>query len=254
MRSSIWIVAALFSMTALVAVPGAPAQVEQVPCGDPRGCPDLIVDQTRFVVGTQRTENFGANSCAVQEGMITAGQRQVIRFTFNSPNIGKGDLKIGSPADHPEWFEFATCHNHFHFREYADYRLWTPAQHQSYEAIRQAEPGKTAAQVLAEHPELAPVAGMKMGFCVIDIMPGVGVNQAAPDPLPKYTNCNNDQGISRGWADEYLFTLDGQWIDVTGLATGAYVLEAEINAERLYVEESYTNNRAWLPVGVLSNL
>lgn len=38
--------------------------------------------------------------------------------------------------------------------------------------------------------------------------------------------------------------LDGQWIDVTGLAPGYYVLEAEVNAERFFEESSYENNAA----------
>src|SRR5687767_4391597 len=145
MRATFWIAPALLLMTAVATIPSSPAQFgDPVPCGDPRGCPDLIVDSTRFANGTQRTENLGANSCAVQEGMVQAGARQVLRFTFNSPNVGKGDLIVGSPAAHPEWFVFAPCHNHFHFKEYADYRLWVPATWQQWEALRAAQPEKTA--------------------------------------------------------------------------------------------------------------
>jgi hypothetical protein len=97
--------------------------------------------------------------------------------------------------------------------------------------------------VLAAQPELLDhfVAGHKQGFCVIDIVPYV---PAAPR---NYGSCTSNQGISVGWADEYVWSLDGQWIDVTGLAPGGYVLEAEVNAERLFEELNYSNNAAAIP-------
>lgn len=235
----------------LATVPlAALAQVPQVPCSDDGKCPDLVVDASRLAIGTQRNEAFGSGSCAVQEGMIAPGTRQVLRFTFNSPNVGEGDLKIGNPADHPEWFEWAPCHNHYHFRQYADYRLWTVADWQTWQDLRAQDPQKPAAQVLAENPGLQFRAGSKMGFCVIDIEPGVPPNTHGMSLLPQYTSCSTNQGISKGWADEYLFTLDGQWIDVTGLPTGPYILEAEVNAEHLYLESEYGNNWASIPVVV----
>jgi len=36
--------------------------------------------------------------------------------------------------------------------------------------------------------------------------------------------------------------VDGQWIDVTGVPNGDYVLENESNAHRLITETDYTNN------------
>ena len=70
-----------------------------------------------------------------------------------------------------------------------------------------------------------------------------------PGP-PKYTDCNANQGISVGWADVYGFGLDGQWIDITGLAAGDYVLEAEVNPEQLFEEVDYTNNSAAISVTI----
>ena len=50
------------------------------------------------------------------------------------------------------------------------------------------------------------------------------------------------------WADEYALTLDGQFIDITGVASGTYMLEVEVNAEHLFAEGSYTNNDAAVQV------
>ena len=238
--------------------PGASGPMPQVPCSDPRGCPDLVVDSAWLLLGVQRTESFPPTHCDVQDGFIQPGERQVLRFSYNTPNVGDGALRIGAPRDHPEWFVWAPCHNHYHFREYADYRLWTPEGYVEWELLRQAEPEATAAEVLAAHPGLLAhfVAGQKMGFCVIDLLPALPTAlRAAVPPDPRtYTSCANNQGLGRGWADMYVYTVSGQYIDVTDVPSGAYVLEVEVNAERLYRESDYANNRAALPAVVLGAL
>lgn len=213
----------------------------QVPCSDPRGCPDLVVDPETMEPSVH-TKKFKEKDCQVVEGATQAGTRRVLRFTYTTPNFGAGDLIVGNPDSHPEWFEFDSCHGHFHFREYADYRLWIPSQYERYEAIRSANPDLTPAQVLAANPDLQPVVGEKRGFCVIDIWP----YSVAP---PKYFLCDF-QGISVGWADEYWSDLDSQFIDVTGVPSGSYILEAEVNAERLFEESDYANNRTAIPVTI----
>jgi hypothetical protein len=214
-----------------------------VPCSDPRGCPDLVVwgnslDDTEVTV-----QNFTANSCAVREGYATPGSNVLLRFTFTTPNRGPGDLIIGAVADHPEWFTFAQCHNHFHFNEYADYRLWTPAAYQTWSALRAANPDTLASVLLAAHPELQSqvILARKFGFCVIDSRPDPG---GPTRPGPNYFSCQFDQGITVGWADEYDREVEGQWFNVTNVPSGTYVIEAEVNAERFFAETSYANNSA----------
>jgi len=233
--------ASLLGVVGTIASGGGVASAEpRVLCVDPRGCPDLVTDPATMQPHVQ-VKNIKPNDCQVVEGSTQAGVRKLLRFTFTTPNLGQGDLIVGRPADHPEWFEFSPCHGHYHFKEYADYRLWVPSQQQTYEAIRTANPHLTAAQVLASNPGLTPVKGQKAGFCVIDIAPYV-----LPS-VPKYLACEF-QGISAGWADEYDASLDGQFVDVTNVAPGSYILEAEVNSERFYEESSYSNNRAYSPV------
>lgn len=190
------------------------------------------------------TKEFKPNDCQVAEGTTQPGTRTVLRFTYTTPNLGDGDLIVGRPEDHPEWFEYGECHGHYHFQEYADYRLWTPAQFAQYKAFRDANPDLTAAEALALNPHLAPIVGEKRGFCVIDIWPYL-----QKPGVPKYFVCEL-QGISVGWADEYGDWLDGQFIDITGVASGDYVLEAEVNAERVFKESNYRNNWSYRSVTI----
>jgi len=90
--------------------------------------PDLIVDQASLRQHwVARTENLPANFCSVQEGGITPGEHLLLRFTVSTPNVGTTDLAVGDPNAHiaanDGLFEFATCHNHYHFRHYALYEL-----------------------------------------------------------------------------------------------------------------------------------
>lgn len=250
-RGALLTLAGLLAAAALLpAVPaGAVHGLDEdpaVPCIVPgAACPDLVTDPTTMDPKL-RVQNFPEGSCAVEENLTEPGIRRLLRFTFTTPNVGAADLLVGPPAAHPEWFEHDTCHGHEHFKEYADYRFWTPEGFAQWDALRAAEPDRRPSEVLADHPELGSelVRGHKQGFCVID------VRQYDGPPVPKYRFCPANQGISVGWADEYAASLDGQWIDVTGLAAGDYVLEAEINAERFFEESDYTNNRAWVEVEV----
>src|SRR5262245_29970046 len=88
--------------------------------------PDLIVDQAslrqHWVV---RVEDLPAGFCSVEEGGITPGEHTLVRFTVSTPNIGDADLSLGDPNQHvgDGLFEFANCHDHYHFRHYALYEL-----------------------------------------------------------------------------------------------------------------------------------
>ncbi|MGB0653768.1 MAG: lysyl oxidase family protein [Thermoplasmatota archaeon] len=221
----------------------------QVPCSDEAGCPDLIVDARDLRQGFQRAETFSPSDCNVQEGSTEPGTRQLLRFSFTTPNIGLGDLIVGRPSQHPEWFEWGACHGHWHFREYADYRLWTVDGWLVWNTLRLAHPDATAQEVFDGYPDLTTgyVDGHKQGFCIIDLQLFFPASLAGPG---QYYSCGSNQGISVGYADSYYWGLDGQFIDVTDVPSGVYVLEAEVNAERLYVESDYVNNRGVMVVRI----
>ncbi len=177
--------------------------------------PDLTVDPAGLRNYLIETQTFTSASCAVVEGCVDGtGDRKLLRFDTVTPNNGPGDVFLGNPVGNPE-FVFSACHNHYHFQEYADYRLLDMG-------------GNIVAR------------GHKQAFCLVDLAPP-SVTGLAGDPRGQFDTCNF-QGISAGWADVYHRGLDCQWIDITGVPSGRYILEVQINPARVIRENNYSNN------------
>ena len=220
----------------------APAFASSGGIPDLDGVPDLTVDAKKLARSwVIRDEE--ATQCAVLEGGVTPGVHRVLRFTATTPNIGTADVYVGNPLDHVAandgLFEFATCHDHYHFRQYATYELISVA---------------TGAVVLAA----------KRGFCMVDVAQAVG---GPPGGKRTYDSCGTRsspgfQGISSGWADSYNRVLDGQFfvVDAAETPPGAYLLRITVNPPfacgdgdesrprdgagfcHMFAESDYTNN------------
>lgn len=211
----------------------------------PLGCPDLVPDGKALLGWSVERETFPRPDvpqpdCALEEGLVEPGERTLLRFATTAQNVGPAALVLGDPAARPDWYAWSPCHNHYHFGDFAHYRLWTPAAYAAWEALRVQQPDEPASALLAAHPDLAAGlrAGHKQGFCIID-----GHPMHALAGYPEFGWCAR-QGISPGWQDTYGARLDGQWIDVTGVAPGAYVLEVELNPERRIEEADDRDNTA----------
>jgi hypothetical protein len=240
------------TVSSLVAHPRA---TSEVPCRDPRGCPDLIVNENVLHSAHLTTETFSPDDCSVQEGQVGGtGARRLLVFPYQTPNVGPGSLIVGDPLDpaNSDVFEFGECHQHFHFKKYAAYRLWEPADYARFQALRAQHPGALSADIITNYG-LNPVLGTKKGFCVVDYKPAP--NFQGTRDARTYLSCgaraiHGNQGIGVGWADEYISKLDGQWIDVTNVADGDYILDVETNPDQLFQETRYDNNSASTSVKV----
>jgi Lysyl oxidase len=169
----------------------APERISQAAQQDLVGTPDLVVD-TRTVASSWvvMEETFVQGQCSVEEGNIPTGTHRSLRFSVLINNVGDADLYVGDPLAH--MFEFASCHAHFHFRNYATYEILP----------------------LRADGSLGPaVQARKRGFCMLDTTPW-----AQDGTAPKaryYMNCGNltlhgNQGISTGFGDMYVKQLPGQ--------------------------------------------
>lgn len=187
-------------------------------CQRSHALPDLIplANQAAPYVSS---EDYLSTSCAVDEGCTSAGRRRLLRFNAYTRNIGADNLHVGNPVGNP-LFEFHECHGHYHFKEYLDIRLLT-----------------TTGTV---------VTGRKQSFCILD---GFRWNPSAPTS-PLY-NCA-DQGIQAGWGDLYSAGLDCQYVDITGVPPGDYILELHVNPAQLLAESDYSNNVSTTTVTIMA--
>ncbi len=191
-----------------------------VPAPAAAGLPDLIVDtdmlQRQWVV---RDEKLSATFCSVIEGEVQPGLRRLVRFTVMTPNIGDADINIGDPREHVAandgLFEFASCHQHFHFRHYALYELIDPRTGKVWKAA-------------------------KRGFCMLDTDPVPSSENDEAPRQPTYHSCGTvtiagNQGISHGWTDTYRFFLGGQYFVLDGgdgqpvVPPGDYIIRITVN-------------------------
>jgi len=101
----------------------------------------------------------------------------------------------------------------------------------------------------------AVVRDRKTGFCLGDryAVRGPPLPSASPDPV--YTSrCGLaepellaiEEGISVGYGDDYTANLEGQYLPLTGLRGGRYVLVHTVNANRGLRELDYSNDSASL--------
>jgi hypothetical protein len=226
------------------------ARAQLAPCATPVGpdLPDLIVHRRALRADKMLADEFvETNSCELIEGCAgAAGQRRLLRFTTVTPNIGATALVIGEPSQCGLLFHLSECHGHYHFEQFAAYRLWTRAGYRTWKKQRSrdepasSEHNAALLEALEQAGEL--MAGRKQGFCLVDDAPfPPGQKPVTPR---EFFNCATNQGISVGWADVYLASIDCQFVDVTGAPPGRRVLEVEVNPDRVLPESNYRNNSA----------
>jgi len=57
-------------------------------------------------------------------------------------------------------------------------------------------------------------------------------------------------GLSRGWGDRYRAGIVDQYIDITGLTSGRYKLQATADAPDWFSETNNTNNFTWVDIRI----
>ena len=192
--------------------------------------PDLVPDLTMFQNSFYRQPELGRTlsyryryldwvpvsrlQCEIEEGCIapnaTGVYRQLMRFAVLSYNFGLVPFRPFEPQ--ADW-EFHQCHNHYHSHEtFAHYELLFPD-------------GRTAAE------------GRKISFCLVDSFCINGVKT--------FTGCKEGepQGISPCCGDLYSRNTPCQWIDVTDVTEGDYVIRVTISPNQEVPEMDFENNQ-----------
>nr|QTP96543.1 adult cement protein 7 [Chelonibia testudinaria] len=196
-----------------------------------RDLPDLMVDVPELEQSAiLTTETLGDLACAMEENCLasTAAEikkreptlwktrtRKLFRFTNKVWNIGRSDYR--PKADPSEW-QWHSCHEHYHSEEsFSEYDL------------------------TFEGTDIKAAQGHKASFCLEDSECRTGISPRYQCYIEKGTR--PPQGIRAGCADIYGAYIDCQWIDVTDIKSGNYVLRVRINADRKVPEASFDNNQ-----------
>ncbi len=165
--------------------------------------------------------NIGLGPVEIWGGATSGTSQQVFQRVYQVGNVSR-DRLAGD-------FVYHSQHGHIHFEGFATYNL------------RMTTPGE---QIVA--------SGGKTSFCLINIrhpFPGATAIAGRVDGRGG-NSCGQTQGISVGYSDVYDASLDGQWIDITGIANGNYWLEMSVNPGGNIQESNTSNNTARVSITI----
>ncbi|MGH9035074.1 MAG: lysyl oxidase family protein [Acidimicrobiia bacterium] len=147
------------------------------------------------------------------DGCVSPGTHRLLCFDFWTNNIGRADFVVGSPTERPDLFVESQSHGHYHLKDFNEFALFD----------------------LAGNPV---TNGAKQAFCLMDTE---HMSTWGPEDS-QFNDCNDNQGISAGWADLYGKSLPCQFVVIDGVADGTYVLRSTTNAQRVVPESNYADN------------
>lgn len=141
--------------------------------------------------------------------------------------------------------EFHGTHGHYHFESFGISSLWA--------VDAEGNPVGTAPVRQRRSHATQVRAGRKVSFCMADIYidawaaKGDGPRKHnAPDCLfPASVADGFDQyvqGITNGWADVYDWYLPDQYMEVSGVPDGVYLLQTVVDPDGALVEANESNN------------
>lgn len=184
--------------------------------GGPGGSTDCTVGEYPEPVGADRDANQVIFEDTDDDGKYDPDDSD----PDAEPPVVDDDVDQVSEEPKVGCFEYHEAHGHWHFQDFAQFRLDDVAT------------GDTVAG-----------PSRKIGFCILDGerrypgLPGSPQSGVYPSNTPFGAGCGLGQpevgpgamGLSVGWADIYTYTLPGQRLDITGVPKGTYCLVSIAN-------------------------
>ncbi|XP_054458972.1 lysyl oxidase-like 5a [Anoplopoma fimbria] len=184
------------------------------------GLPDLVPDPYYIQAASyiQRVQMY-ALRCAAEENCLSRSAnhpsvrdldyRVLLRFPQRVKNQGTADFLPVKPRHEWEWH---SCHQHYHSMEaFSNYDLLDIS----------------TGQKVAE--------GHKASFCLEDTSCDPGVRR-------RFACTAHTQGLGPGCYDTYHANIDCQWIDITDVPPGNYILKVTVNPSQMVQESDFSNN------------
>ncbi|XP_068563212.1 lysyl oxidase-like 5a isoform X1 [Cebidichthys violaceus] len=184
------------------------------------GLPDLVPDPYYIQAASyiQRVQMY-ALRCAAEENCLSRSAshpsvrdldyRVLLRFPQRVKNQGTADFLPVKPRHEWEWH---SCHQHYHSMEaFSNYDLLDVS----------------TGQKVAE--------GHKASFCLEDTSCDPGVRR-------RFACTAHTQGLGPGCYDTYHANIDCQWIDITDVPPGNYILKVTVNPSQMVQESDFSNN------------
>nr|XP_020468692.1 protein-lysine 6-oxidase-like [Monopterus albus] len=184
------------------------------------GLPDLVPDPYYIQAACyiQKVQMY-ALRCAAEENCLSRtayhpsvsdlDYRVLLRFPQRVKNQGTADFLPVRPSHEWEWH---SCHQHYHSMEaFSNYDLLDVS----------------TGQKVAE--------GHKASFCLED-------TSCDPGTRRRFACTAHTQGLGPGCYDTYHANIDCQWIDITDVPAGNYVLKVTVNPSQLVQESDFSNN------------
>jgi hypothetical protein len=176
--------------------------------------------------------------------LVNAHQSEILRFTNGFANLGGGPLALrpdfSSPTSTDATQEIRDPsgavveeHDAGSYELHANHKHW----HVANVALFQLRAGGPDGPVVGS-------TSTKVGFCLID---WYRLEGNSPTSERTFWDCAKGyQGSSVGWVDQYHQELEGQSVDLTGVANGTYYLISTVNPIGAFVESDLDNNTAWV--------
>ncbi|XP_028670526.2 protein-lysine 6-oxidase-like [Erpetoichthys calabaricus] len=184
------------------------------------GLPDLVPDPYYIQAATyiQRMQMY-ALRCAAEENCLARSAyrpgvtdiqfRVLLRFPQRVKNQGTADFLPVKPRHQWEWH---SCHQHYHSMD----------AFSSYDLL-EVSTGRKVAE------------GHKASFCLEDTTCDPGFRR-------RYACTAHTQGLGPGCYDTYNANIDCQWIDITDVRPGNYILKVTVNPSFVVQELDFSNN------------
>jgi hypothetical protein len=191
-----------------------------------------LPDLTATVSNIQIDLDTTVPAADLLEGCASASSGiDIVRFSGTTHNLGPADVVIGDPGcPNCEQNPLAICanpnficapaegHGHGHYQNFAAYEL------------------------LDEAGQNIVAAGHKQGFCLRDTDCSFG----------SLTFDCHFQGLTAGCSDVYGYSLGCQYIDITDVPAGNYLVRMTTDPLDLFAEADETNNAHSVPVTIPS--